>query len=262
MGAATTQARAGAVQALAQQTIDLDTARDLFTAARTVGESAQLAGALADDAAPVAAREAVVRTVFGPTLGASAVAVLTAVTAERWSNADDLVHGIEELAIRATAIASPKADIEGELFSFTRIVAANPSLELALGSTLGDDSAKGTLIDTLLGSVADPATTLVVASLVQQPRERRVRQLLTRAMEIIAAQRGRTVATVISATPLASAQVDRLAKALSEKYHGDITLNPVVDPSIVGGLRVQIADDVIDGSISARLADVRQRLVG
>ena len=28
------------------------------------------------------------------------------------------------------------------------------------------------------------------------------------------------------------------------------------------GLRVQIADDVIDGSISARLADLRQKLAG
>jgi F-type H+-transporting ATPase subunit delta len=31
---------------------------------------------------------------------------------------------------------------------------------------------------------------------------------------------------------------------------------------VVGGLRVQIADDVIDASISTRLADLRQRLAG
>ena len=41
-----------------------------------------------------------------------------------------------------------------------------------------------------------------------------------------------------------------------------VSLNTVVDPTVVGGLRVQIADDVIDASVAARLADLRQRLAG
>jgi F-type H+-transporting ATPase subunit delta len=36
----------------------------------------------------------------------------------------------------------------------------------------------------------------------------------------------------------------------------------VVDPSIIGGIRVQIGDDVTDGSIARRIADLRLRLVG
>jgi F-type H+-transporting ATPase subunit delta len=67
---------------------------------------------------------------------------------------------------------------------------------------------------------------------------------------------------VITATPLDDAQIDRLKGALSQRYGGEISLNTVIDPTIVGGLRVQIADDVIDASISARLADLRQRLAG
>lgn len=262
MGSATTQALVGSAQALAAQQLDFDTARDLFAAAHAVGESAQLAGALSDNAAPVAAREQVVKAVFGGALGASATAVLTAVAGQRWSNSDDLVHGIEELAIRAAAAADTNADVEGELFAFSRTIADNPDLELALGRRLGDDSAKGALIQQLIGSSAAPATTLIVSSLVQQPRERRVRQLLSRAMRIVGEQRGRTVATVTTAAPLSADQSARLAGALSAKYGQDVTLNTVIDPTVVGGLRVQIADDVIDGSISARLADVRQKLVG
>jgi F-type H+-transporting ATPase subunit delta len=41
-----------------------------------------------------------------------------------------------------------------------------------------------------------------------------------------------------------------------------VALNTIVDPGVVGGLRVQIADDVIDASVSSRLADLRQRLAG
>ncbi|WP_414780837.1 F0F1 ATP synthase subunit delta [Escherichia coli] len=39
-------------------------------------------------------------------------------------------------------------------------------------------------------------------------------------------------------------------------------MNTVIDPTVVGGLRVQVADDVIDASVSARLTDLRQRIAG
>jgi F-type H+-transporting ATPase subunit delta len=117
-------------------------------------------------------------------------------------------------------------------------------------------------MQTLLGGRTSEATTLVVSSLVQQPRGRRVRGLLSRAIRLVAEQRGRTVATVTTAAPLTDAQAQRLSTALSRTYGGQVTINPVVDPSVVGGVRVQIADDVIDGSIASRLADVRQKLAG
>ncbi|ALX66751.1 F0F1 ATP synthase subunit delta [Microbacterium sp. XT11] len=262
MGSATTQALAASAQALAAASgVSLDTARELFAAARAVGESSQLSGALADPSATLAARQNVVGAVFGGFSQNTQDIVRTAV-AERWSSADDLVDGIEELAIRAAAIAEPDADVEGELFGFSRVIAANSELELALGSRLGGEDAKAALVERLLAGGVSAATALIVSSLVRQPRERRVRQLLTRAIRIVSSQRDRLVATVHTATALSDAQRTRLSDALSRRYGGTVTLNVVIDPAVVGGLRVQIADDVIDGSISARLADLRQKLAG
>ncbi len=262
MGSATTQALEATTAALTGAAdVDLDVARELFAAARAVGGSPQLNGALADSAAPAAARAQVVADVFGRSLKPATVSLLSTVAAQRWSSAAELLDGIEELAVRAAAVAAGD-DVEAELFGFSRTVAQNPELELALGSRLGDSAAKGALIESLLSQRASAATTLIVSSLVQQPRERRVRALLNRAMRLVADQRGRTVATVISAVALGDAQRERLANALSAKYGAQVSLNVVVDPSVVGGLRVQIADDVIDASISTRLADLRQRLAG
>ncbi|WP_102191814.1 F0F1 ATP synthase subunit delta [Microbacterium aurantiacum] len=262
MGSATTQALAASVQALAAASgVTLDTAREFFAAARAVGESSHLSGALADPSAPVEARQNVVAAVFGG-FSANTRDVLKVAVAERWSNADQLIDGIEELAIRAAAIADENADIEGELFAFTRVIAANAELELALGGRLGGEDAKGALVDRLLASGASAPATLIVSSLVRQPRGRRVRQLLSRAMNIVSNQRGRVVATVHSAKALSAAQQTRLSDALSRRYDGRVSLNIVIDPTVVGGLRVQIADDVIDGSIAARLADLRQKLAG
>ncbi|WP_091232250.1 F0F1 ATP synthase subunit delta [Microbacterium sp. 3J1] len=262
MGSATTQALAASIETLAAATdVTLDTAQELFAAARAVGESSQLSGALADPSAPAEARQNVVAAVFGG-YSQNAQRVLKTVVAERWSNADELIDGIEELAIRAAAIAEPAADIEGELFDFSRVVAGNAELELALGSRLGGADAKVTLVERLLDSGASAPSKLIVSSLVRQPRERRVRQLLSRAIRIVSSQRDRVVATVHSASPLSESQRTRLSDALSRRYDGRVSLNVVIDPSVVGGLRVQIADDVIDGSISARLADLRQKLAG
>lgn len=262
MGSATTQALAASTSALAaEQGLSLDAAGELFAAASELAGSSQLSGALADSTAPAGSREAVVASVFA---GASrpVQSVLTVVAAQRWSTPTDLVDAVEELAVRAAAIAEPSADIEGELFAFSRVVAQNPELELALGSRLGDAASRSALVERLLGSTTSEATTLVVTSLVRQPRGRRIRQLLSRAMNIVSAQRQRLVATVHTATALTEAQRTRLGEALSRRYGTTVALNEVIDASVVGGLRVQIADDVIDGSISARLADLRQKLAG
>lgn len=263
MGSATTQALAATTAALdAASSVDLETARELFAAARIVGDSPQLSGALADPAATPATRARVVADIFGSSFGKTSSSLLTTAVEQRWSSAADLVDGIEELAVRAAAVSAPKVDVDGELFAVSRLVAENPELELALGSRLGDSTAKGALVESLLGGKASEATTLIVASVVQQPRERRVRQLLTLAMNIVADERNSMVATVVTATPLSASQSERLSAVLSQRYGKSVGINSVIDPSIVGGLRVQIADDVIDASVAARLSELRQRLAG
>ncbi|WP_460776311.1 F0F1 ATP synthase subunit delta [Microbacterium sp. GXF7504] len=263
MGSATTHALAGAHAALARTTgIDLGVTGELFEAARALGDNSHLRSALADSAATPEARRGVVNAVFGASVSPATLSLLGVVVDQRWSSATDLVDGIEELAVRAASVAAPQTDLEQEIFQVAGIVTANPDLELALGSRIGDPASKGALVSSILGGRVSEATALVVTSLVRNTRGRRLRQLLSDAMDVVADQRGRTVATVTAAAPLSDAQAQRLSAALTERYGKPVTLNTVVDPTIVGGVRVQVADDLIDASISTRIADLRQRLAG
>ena len=266
MGSATTKALEASTKALASVTasVDLGTASELFAAGRAIGGSRQLAAVLADPAVEAAAKSKLVGSAFGTSVSATTLGLLTTVAAQRWSGPDDLLAGIEELGLRAASLASLRsgADVEGELFQFSRVVSANPDLELSLGGRMGEPAAKGELVDALLGGRASAETALIVSSLVQQPRGRRALQLLADASRIVAEQRGQVVATVTTAAPVSTAQQDRLIALLSTKYGRPVAVNTVIDPTVVGGLRVQIGDDVIDASIASRLNDLRQRLAG
>jgi F-type H+-transporting ATPase subunit delta len=61
---------------------------------------------------------------------------------------------------------------------------------------------------------------------------------------------------------LSDAERERLSRALKAQYGREIHLNEIVDPSVIGGMRVEIGDDVFDATVSSRLDDARRKLAG
>lgn len=261
MGSATRESLSAATAVLtAQGAIDIATGEQLLAAALVVDGSAPLRAALTDDTAPVEGRSSIVHAVFGEYTKA-AQAVLESLASGRWSSEEDFVAGVERLGIRALAASAPKdVSIDDELFAFSTAVASNSELELGLGSRLGAAEGKVALVDALLGGKASPQTLAILNALIGHPRGRRTDELVRYAAAIVAEEAGHTVATVTVAAPLTPAQTERLAKALAAQYGSSVLINELVDPSILGGMRVQIGDEVIDGSIANRIADLRLRL--
>jgi F-type H+-transporting ATPase subunit delta len=67
---------------------------------------------------------------------------------------------------------------------------------------------------------------------------------------------------VRSAVELTAGQQRRLADALAATYGHRVHLNIVLDPAVIGGISVQIGDELIDGTAASRLATVRRKLAG
>jgi F-type H+-transporting ATPase subunit delta len=263
MGSASREALVAAKRTLAAAGgVSLASGEQLLAAGRAIESSGQLRSVLADPATPADRKSELLRTIFG-TLDPVASQVLTGAVASRWSTPAELVDGIEELGIRAIAIAAgPGAGIESELFAFDRAVASDHELELAVGSKLGTPEAKAGLVEALLDGKAQPATVAIVRHLVQSARGRRIGELLSGAADIVADAQGALIATVTSAVRPVPAQLAALEKTLGARYGRALRINLIIDPTIVGGLRVQVGDDVIDGTVAARLADLRIRLAG
>jgi F-type H+-transporting ATPase subunit delta len=70
------------------------------------------------------------------------------------------------------------------------------------------------------------------------------------------------VAEVVSAVPLSDRQKERLGDALARIYGRRVHLNLDVDPEVLGGVRVKIGDEVINGSIADRLDEAARRMAG
>ncbi len=243
--------------------VSVATAEELFGAGRAIGQSTQLRATLSNPALEATAKSTLVNGVFGKKLGKEATAILDGIVAQRWSSEGDLVAAIEDAAIRVAAISGGKsASIEGEIFTFSRAVASDAELELALGSKLGDPDAKARLAANLLGKKASPQAVAIISALVAQPRGRRIGALMAHAAGIVADQSGASVATVTSANPLSAATVKSLAKTLGSQYGREMYVNAQVDASLIGGVRVQVGADVIDGSVASRLTQLKLSLAG
>lgn len=71
---------------------------------------------------------------------------------------------------------------------------------------------------------------------------------------------GRVRATVTTAIELASEDRDRVERELSKRLNKEVRLSVVVDPRIIGGLKLQYGDRVVDASVAERLQQLRRRL--
>lgn len=261
MGSATRGALESARTALTSaRNIDLAAGEQLLAAARAIGSSAQLLSALSNPSASAAGTSALIDTVFSE-LDTPARELLRMMVAFRWSSGDDLLAGIEEIGIRAiAATTSTPGVIEAELCEFGRAVTSHADLELAIGSKRGTAASKLTLVTDLLGRRASAHTLAIAEHLVQQPRGRRIGELVRSATATVADTSGKGVATVTVARAMTETQWADVAASIARRYGREHVINQVIDTALIGGVRVQVGDEVIDGSIAARLADLKLQL--
>jgi len=220
--------------------------------------------ALSDPAIDADRKAALVDAVLGSRISSSGLEVIRRAVRSRWSRMRDLGDAIEQLGVLARLIGADRAgqsdEVEDELFRLARIVESGPDLREALASTNLPVRNKADLVHALLDGKVTPTTIALAVQLVTHPRGRKPEQGLAEYGEIAARRTRRSVARVISAAALSDAERARLRAALARLYGRDVALQIEIDPRVVGGLVVEVGDEIIDGSIAGRLADARQRL--
>jgi F-type H+-transporting ATPase subunit delta len=216
-----------------------------------------------DSSVEADAKVGLVRDVFGSRVGDDALEVLVEAVQRRWTVSWDLADVLEELAVVALvrSVGSKASQISDELFSVVRLLEANPDLRSALSDVSRTPEDRSALLTGILGDHALPATSRIVGQAVASNRAG-VEKVLADYQRVAATAQDETLAVVRTATELDEGDLERLSAALGKQYDTTVHLHVVVDPDLVGGLRIEIGDDRIDGTISARIDDARRRLVG
>ena len=237
---------------------------ELFAVGDLLGRESSLRRMLTDASRPADQRAGVVDQLFGSRVAVGTREVVRTLVTQRWSRPRDLLDSIDDLAVRAV-VASAEADgsldnLEDEVFRFRRIVAGDSALRSALNDRGAPQASRQGLLDALLGGKVGPATRRLIDHAIAHPGRESLDDALERYGRLAADRRHRLVASVRSAIELTAEQQDRLSAALRRLYGHDVVLNIEIDRDVLGGLEIQVGDEVVDGSVLGRLDEARRRL--
>ncbi|MDN4471767.1 F0F1 ATP synthase subunit delta [Demequina zhanjiangensis] len=236
----------------------------LFVVVDALDGSGSLRRALTDPARDADAKSVLVKQLFGG-FDPRVVDAVTSFAGRRWSEEADLAVAVEDAgveALLAAAQANGTLDtVEEELFAMQRILEGDRDLLVALSNRSASREVRLELLEGILKGRLDAVTRALLHRAVEKVRGQRLITTLKAYVQAAAARRGRLLASVVSAVELSAAQRTRLHSILSSAYGREVQLNVAVDPEVLGGIKVQVGTEVVDGTVLARLDEARRRLV-
>ena len=266
MASSTRQALAQAKEALAPSLAkaNLKFAEEIFAIGAAIGSSVQLRNILSDPSGEQKAKAGALQAVFGKAVSKDALEFANTLSGFRWSKGGDLVAAFTQLGVYTVAALAAKGkkleELESELFAFNQALASDQELQSAFSSRQASLNAKLDLIESLAKKKVSEAAYVLLSNAVISARNVRLAVVLDGFIKQVSAYASRLVANVTVATELSKSQLERLEKTLAKTYGQEINLNVAIDPSILGGVKVQVAGEIIDRSVVARLNPAKMQL--
>ena len=212
------------------------------------------------------ARAGVAKDVLAKSGTTEAVSLISEAVKMRWSEIQDLVQSLEASGARALFAASElKGEldrVEDEVFAFERAIAASGELELMLANPNMSAKDRASVINDLVGKTFSPTAVLLINHAISHRHGRSITSTLGDLQKLAAARRGRVLAEVTAAIALTDDQEQRLTNALTAIYKQDVQVQVVINKKVIGGVAVRVGDEVIDGTVANRLAQVKRQLAG
>jgi F-type H+-transporting ATPase subunit delta len=236
---------------------------ELFGVAAVLREQSGLRRVLTDSSVAAEAKAGLAEQVFGSVVAKPTMGVVADAAGARWTASGDIIVALEELGTTCTVRSggNDAGRISDQLFAVRRLVHDSSELRNALADPSRSVADKRELLRGLLESQLMPATMRLVEQAVtghDGPMVGALALYQKRAAAVL----DQVVATVHTARALDDAVRNRLTEALGRQYDAHVHVDEVVEPDLVGGIRIEIGDDVIDGTVQSRLDDARRRLVG
>jgi ATP synthase F0 subunit b/ATP synthase F1 delta subunit len=239
---------------------------DLAAVANLLIRQTSLTRHLADPAGDPSPKLNLLEEVLAGQIGDPALEVCKSAVSGRWSADSDLVDAIEHVSLLALLVRAEREgavdQVEEQLFRFGRILDAQPRLTTRLSDYTAPAPGRVQLLnDVLEGSLGVNALTAqLLSQTVELLHARRVDEAVMELAELAVARRGEVVAHAVAAAELSDAQERRLTEVLTRIYGHPVSVVLQINSNLLGGLNVRVGDEVIDGTLSSRLAAASAQL--
>jgi len=145
------------------------------------------------------------------------------------------------------------AEVETELLGFKTVLGKNKAFGDFLGNPTVPRGDKVSSIEKIFeGDKTSMITQNLMSTMAANNRIAEADKVVDAYVTLMKAQRGEVDAVVTSAAPLTKAQTKKVTEALKTQL-GDVSISTVVDPSILGGVTVQVGDKFMDLSVSSKI---------
>jgi ATP synthase F0 subunit b/ATP synthase F1 delta subunit len=241
-------------------------ADDLAAVTKLLNREPILTRHLADPSNDGQPKVRLLESLLGGQVGDSALEVLKAAVSGRWSSDSNLIDAVEYVARLSLLVRAERAgdvdEVEEQLFWFGRILDAEPQLNTLLSDHRRPADGRVELLKNVLdrSQAVNPTTEALLTQTVDLLRGGRMDESVSALAQLAVARRGEVIAHAKTAIELSDAQRDRLTEVLSRIYGRPVSVQLEVESKLLGGMTVAVGDEVIDGALSSRLAEARNRL--
>ena len=236
---------------------------ELFTITKVLDDSIQLERALTDPSRPVADKVAVLKELLGDNAHPMTMEIMTDLVSRRWSRARDIANAVEDFGVDAMMYYADATDatlqVSIELSELHSALLNLPVVRAKLYDYQATSEARVKLFrEVFSGKTLNKVTMRLAEHATCNLRRRRYLETIQWLINKFSRHMGESMVTVTTATPLKKEQIKRLVEVYSAKVGRQV--HSVVDPTVLGGMRIQVGDEVTDNTVVAQLQNLHRKV--
>ena len=147
-----------------------------------------------------------------------------------------------------------------EVKELIKVFKQNPDFIMLLGSSYKEFNEKEAIIDQVFKGVDEEIKTLMKV-VVRNHRSHYMVEIFEEFNSLVNEYRGVFEGLVYSTEPLSESQLAKLNSAIREMEARPVELKNIIDPTLIGGVKVVINDHIYDGSIKHHIEDMKLALL-
>lgn len=238
---------------------------ELFTITSALDNNIQLERALTDPSRPTADKVAVFKEMVGDQVHPMTTEIMTDLVSRRWSRARDIANAVEDFGMDAMMYYADATDSTLQVsIELSRLHSSLLNLPVVRSKLYDDQAPSEVRVKLFRELFGDKNLNKVTMRLAEHAtcnlRRRRYLETIQWLIKKFSRHMGQSMVTVTTAAPLKEEQIKRLIDVYSVKVGRQVHINSVVDPTVLGGMRIQVGDEVTDNTVVAQLQNLHRRV--